>query len=153
MERKPKYNNHPLATNKQRLKMTKREIVYDKFNGRCAYCGCELKAGFHIDHIDPIRRNSDGSCLNPQNKSLSNIPEVPHEILRTGGAWLYPFAFDHDSNNLHLVKTSSLFMGSLEYQDISNDMVSSPPVYIIKGLFLPIDFTVAQEDSGFTLSS
>jgi len=40
--------------------MTKRQKVYDKFNGRCAYCGCELKAGFHIDHIEPIRRNSDG---------------------------------------------------------------------------------------------
>ena len=78
MERKPKYNYHPLAPNKQRLKMTKRQTVYDKFNGRCAYCGCELKAGFHIDHIEPIRRNSDGSCLNPQNESLSNMnPSCP----------------------------------------------------------------------------
>ena len=58
--------------------MTKRQTVYDKFNGRCSYCGCELKAGFHIDHIEPIRRNSDGSCLNPQNESLENMnPSCP----------------------------------------------------------------------------
>ena len=58
--------------------MTKRQIVYDKFHGRCAYCCCELKAGFHIDHIEPIRRNSDGSCLNPQNESLENMnPSCP----------------------------------------------------------------------------
>ena len=58
--------------------MTKRQIVYDKFDGKCAYCGCELKAGFHIDHIEPKRRNSDGSCLNPQNESLSNMnPSCP----------------------------------------------------------------------------
>ena len=58
--------------------MTKRQIVYDKLNGRCAYCGCELKAGFHIDHIEPISRNSDGTCLNPENESLSNMnPSCP----------------------------------------------------------------------------
>jgi len=58
--------------------MSKRQTVYDKFDGKCAYCGCELKAGFHIDHIEPIRRNSDGSCLNPQNKSFENMnPSCP----------------------------------------------------------------------------
>ena len=58
--------------------MTKRQKVYDKFNGKCAYCGCELKAGFHIDHIEPIRRNSDGSCLNPENESIENMnPSCP----------------------------------------------------------------------------
>jgi len=58
--------------------MTKRQIVYDKFHGRCSYCGCELNGKFHIDHIEPIRRNSDGSCLNPQNESLENMnPSCP----------------------------------------------------------------------------
>ena len=58
--------------------MTKRQIVYNKLNGRCAYCGCELNGKFHIDHIEPIRRNSDGSCLNPENESLSNMnPSCP----------------------------------------------------------------------------
>lgn len=33
-----------------------RQEVYDMFNGRCAYCGCELNGKFHVDHIEPIRR-------------------------------------------------------------------------------------------------
>ncbi len=38
--------------------MTKneRQAVYDKYNGRCAYCGCELCKGRHIDHLKPVRR-------------------------------------------------------------------------------------------------
>ena len=34
-----------------------REIIKAKYNGRCAYCGCELQKGWHIDEIEPVRRN------------------------------------------------------------------------------------------------
>lgn len=37
--------------------MTKRDKVYNKFNGKCAYCGCELKKGWHIDHLLPVVRD------------------------------------------------------------------------------------------------
>jgi 5-methylcytosine-specific restriction endonuclease McrA len=40
--------------------MTKKErqIVFDKFGGKCAYCGCELIKGWHVDHLAPVvRRN------------------------------------------------------------------------------------------------
>ena len=58
--------------------MTKREKVYQKFLGKCAYCGCELNGKFHIDHIEPIRRNSDGSALNPENENIENLnPACP----------------------------------------------------------------------------
>jgi len=33
-----------------------RQIVFDKFGGRCAYCGCELLKGWHVDHADPVLR-------------------------------------------------------------------------------------------------
>lgn len=38
--------------------MTKkdRQLIFDKYNGRCAYCGCELQKGWHVDEIEPIRR-------------------------------------------------------------------------------------------------
>ena len=39
------------------MKKQEREIVYNKYNGKCAYCGCELEKGWHVDHINPIRRN------------------------------------------------------------------------------------------------
>ena len=39
--------------------MTKkdRQIVFDKYNGKCSYCGCELTKGWHVDHIEPIVRD------------------------------------------------------------------------------------------------
>ena len=34
-----------------------RQQVYDKFQGHCAYCGCELKLrSMHVDHKIPLRR-------------------------------------------------------------------------------------------------
>lgn len=33
-----------------------RQEVFDKYGGKCAYCGCELQKGWHIDHIEPIYR-------------------------------------------------------------------------------------------------
>lgn len=30
----------------------KRKIIYDKYNGKCAYCGCDLDKGkWQVDHI------------------------------------------------------------------------------------------------------
>ena len=39
--------------------MTKsdREAVRMKYNNRCAYCGCELVKGWHVDELLPVRRN------------------------------------------------------------------------------------------------
>lgn len=33
-----------------------RKAIYDKFGGRCAYCGCELTGKWCVDHIEPIMR-------------------------------------------------------------------------------------------------
>lgn len=34
-----------------------RQKVFDKFGGKCAYCGCELPVkGWHVDHIKPVER-------------------------------------------------------------------------------------------------
>lgn len=33
-----------------------RQLVFDKSSGHCWYCGCELKKGWHVDHLEPIRR-------------------------------------------------------------------------------------------------
>lgn len=39
--------------------MTKsnRELIRLKYNNRCAYCGCELQKGWHVDEVEPVRRN------------------------------------------------------------------------------------------------
>jgi len=67
------------------MKMNKknRELVFKKFGGRCAYCGCELQKGWHVDHIDPIVRDfkynnikgkfeQTGTCRKPENDNLEN---------------------------------------------------------------------------------
>ncbi len=45
-----------------------REIVYSKCGGKCAYCGCELQKGWHVDHIIPLRRNECDYILSKYNK-------------------------------------------------------------------------------------
>lgn len=55
------------------LNKNKREILFQKYGGKCAYCGCELGKSFHADHIEPIRRNWwENTVMNPQNEVFEN---------------------------------------------------------------------------------
>lgn len=38
------------------MKKVDRQKVFDKYGGRCAYCGCELEKGWHVDELEPCRR-------------------------------------------------------------------------------------------------
>lgn len=38
---------------------TDRQKVYDKYKGKCAYCGCLLEKGWHVDELLPVRRLYD----------------------------------------------------------------------------------------------
>jgi 5-methylcytosine-specific restriction endonuclease McrA len=33
-----------------------RQKIYDKYDGHCAYCGCILEKGWHVDELLPVRR-------------------------------------------------------------------------------------------------
>jgi len=71
------------------MKKEERQIVFDKYNGKCAYCGCALNKGWHADHIEPIVRDfvynkdkqrfqSNGIILKPENENLNNYnPSCP----------------------------------------------------------------------------
>jgi uncharacterized protein (TIGR02646 family) len=40
------------------MKRELRQQVYDRFDGHCAYCGCELKLDeMQVDHFKPLARN------------------------------------------------------------------------------------------------
>lgn len=54
--------------------MTKkdRQTVFDKYSGKCAYCGCELVKGWHVDHIQAIRRNDSDEWIEKMNKFRIN---------------------------------------------------------------------------------
>lgn len=43
------------------MKKTEREAVFNN-GGKCAYCGCDLIKGWHVDHLEPIV--IDGLTLN-----------------------------------------------------------------------------------------
>lgn len=38
------------------MKKKDREVIFNKYGGRCAYCGCELVKGWHVDELEPCRR-------------------------------------------------------------------------------------------------
>jgi len=61
------------------MKKSDRQRVFDKYGGRCAYCGCELQKGWHVDHLEPVRRNMrDGAFINPEADCFDNyMPACP----------------------------------------------------------------------------
>jgi len=56
------------------MKKKDRDIVYEKYGGKCAYCGDYLVKGWHVDHLEPIRRGvlRGGKPLHPERECLSN---------------------------------------------------------------------------------
>ena len=46
----------PADSPSKRLTKAEREFVRAKYDGRCAYCGCELPERWHVDHLKPVRR-------------------------------------------------------------------------------------------------
>jgi 5-methylcytosine-specific restriction endonuclease McrA len=59
--------------------MTKREKIFNKLNGKCAYCGCELQKGWHIDHLLPLVRSPfTGEQQYPERNKFDNLmPSCP----------------------------------------------------------------------------
>jgi hypothetical protein len=63
-------------TTLRRLTKVERETVRAMFDGHCAYCGLELGARWHADHIEPVLRNSffnNRGPARPQNHRLENM--------------------------------------------------------------------------------
>ena len=38
------------------MKKKDRQLIFEKYGGRCAYCGCELEKGWHVDELEPCQR-------------------------------------------------------------------------------------------------
>jgi len=65
------------------MKKQIREQIFNKYSGKCAYCGTDLEKGWHIDHIEPVVRDSKwsryhgrfvptGKLQNPENEHIDN---------------------------------------------------------------------------------
>lgn len=56
------------------MKKSDRQIIFDKYGGKCAYCGCELQKGWHVDHIEPVDRHLFTKKPNrPERDVLTNL--------------------------------------------------------------------------------
>lgn len=56
-----------------KIRKKEREFVRLKYQNRCAYCGNHLGKVWNVDHMLPIRRNSDGTCMNPERHHIDNF--------------------------------------------------------------------------------
>ena len=66
-----------------------REIIHNKYGGKCSYCGDKLQKGWHVDELLPVRRNSkydkvkqkfvwDGTYEHPERIHIDNqMPSCP----------------------------------------------------------------------------
>lgn len=51
-----------------------REIIKNKFGGKCAYTGTDLKDDWQVDHVKPIIRNWwNGTCVFEKDHNLENM--------------------------------------------------------------------------------
>ena len=59
----------------KRIPKKTREIVLNKYGGKCAYCGCELTIStMHVDHIKSVYKSClDNDYVYIQDDSLENL--------------------------------------------------------------------------------
>ncbi|MDO4301565.1 MAG: HNH endonuclease signature motif containing protein [Clostridia bacterium] len=57
----------------KRLSKADRQRVFEKYNGHCAYCGCELEyKDMQVDHFEPLR-NWDKSKMEAELWDFNNL--------------------------------------------------------------------------------
>jgi 5-methylcytosine-specific restriction endonuclease McrA len=74
--------------NKKAMKKADRQRIFDKYGGRCAYCGVELTKGWHVDELEPCRRNytfERGHWSEPWTRGMSE-----DEMAEKGVKWIGP---------------------------------------------------------------
>ena len=91
------------------FKRSHRLLVYNKFNGHCAYCGCEISLSrFQVDHIKANKALNEIIDLNPScrpcnyfksNLSIEDFRLKIESIL---------YVVQHKTPNIQLLKSFSL---------------------------------------------
>lgn len=68
--------------------MKKKDRIYKKFNGLCAYSGTQLEDDWEMDHMNPIIRDlRTGKPLFPQDDSEENLVPCQKLINRYKANW------------------------------------------------------------------
>jgi 5-methylcytosine-specific restriction endonuclease McrA len=56
-----------------RLSKKQRETIRLKYDGKCAYCGCDLPDRWAVDHILPLVRLGNGDYKFPERNNIENL--------------------------------------------------------------------------------
>ena len=64
----------PKPKSLKQIQIETKEKVFNKYKGKCAYCGTDLVAGWQIDHINPKVDGGDNEFknLNPSCRACNN---------------------------------------------------------------------------------
>jgi DNA-directed RNA polymerase subunit M/transcription elongation factor TFIIS len=106
------------------MKKSDRIKIFEKYGGKCAYCGCDLTKNWHADHIQPIVRDSkwdrkkgkfvnSGICRNLGNEILENYnPACPSCNIQKNSFTLEQFRSNIQGflNSLNLYSTQYKFV-------------------------------------------
>src|SRR5438067_254264 len=66
-----------MVTQSVSKRITKRECVFNKYGGRCAYCGCKIQwSTFTVDHIYCKNDYKKNGFLIPNGMSLSDMDNL-----------------------------------------------------------------------------
>ncbi|MBK5202149.1 MAG: hypothetical protein JJE45_00305 [Prolixibacteraceae bacterium] len=66
-----------------------RKIIFDKFNGHCAYCGCELQKGWHVDELMPCKRKYKYIASHWINLETGENTTSNRAVVRNPEKWKY----------------------------------------------------------------
>lgn len=69
------------------MKKADRQKVFDKYGGKCAYCGCTLEKGWHVDELLPVRRNYE----------YTEHPTIPNKMYLKKVGECYPERYNLDN--------------------------------------------------------
>ena len=102
-----------------------RELIFNKYGGKCAYCGCNLQKGWHIDHIEPIVRNwLNGTFEKPENENLENYnPSCPSCNIQKNSYTLEQFRQNIKQFVSYLNKYSTQYKFAKKYGLVSENEI------------------------------
>jgi 5-methylcytosine-specific restriction endonuclease McrA len=66
-----------------------RQIVFDKYNGHCAYCGCKLEKGWHVDEVIPVKRKFKIIRSHWENVITGETTQSDRAVRRNHTEWQY----------------------------------------------------------------
>jgi len=108
-----------------------RQAIYNKTNGKCYYCGCELPKRWHADHLKPVWRDvkavvkddgrvkylyGQGEMQRPQFDTFENkVPSCPRCNIRKSTESLEQFRKSIANQINVLMRNSNSFKLALDY--------------------------------------